>query len=228
MKNESLFIKGYELPKPYDKEETYKLLKLVQNGNNKAREKIITHNIRLVIQCVVSKYSSLNYDLNELVEEGIIGLIKAIDTFDINTNFALSTYAISCINNEILNFIKKDKNKYTDSLEKIIDEYKEEMLPKSKKSIDDITIDNCNYEKLLYLINKLNDKEQKIIKMRFGMINNKPCTLQEISNSTGIAKTTVAKNLNRALIKLRHQIIKCSDKEVKQYKLKKQEVKFKI
>ena len=89
------------LPKSLPKKELYALFIKMNNNDYDARNKIIIHNLRLVIKTAI-KYINPNIQLDDLISIGIIGLIKAVDTFNINKGNEFSTYAIKCINNEIL------------------------------------------------------------------------------------------------------------------------------
>ena len=81
MNNDKIFIDGYKLPPPLSKEETYNLFQAVNKGSEDAREKLITHNIRLVLYEVNHKFKNVDYDKEDLVSIGNIGLLKAINTF---------------------------------------------------------------------------------------------------------------------------------------------------
>jgi len=97
----------YLLPEPLEKEELYNCFNKMSHGDTLAREEIIRHNIRFVIDRVKKLFNNTPYELNELVSIGIIGLIKSVDTFDIKKGAQFTTYASKCICNEILTFMKK-------------------------------------------------------------------------------------------------------------------------
>ena len=111
MKFEPLFFTTESLPPILTKEQTKQLFIECKNGNSEARNELINHNIALVINQVVKKFCTNNYDRRDLVSIGLIGLIKSVDTFDVNRNISFSTYATKCIDNEILMFLRRDKNK---------------------------------------------------------------------------------------------------------------------
>ena len=108
MKYNDLFIDS-KLPKPLKTEEIYEYFEKMKSGDMTAREKIINHNIRLVINEVIKKFSNSPYDLNELVSVGLIGLVKSVDTFDTAKGLQFATYSTRCIDNEILMFLRKGK-----------------------------------------------------------------------------------------------------------------------
>jgi len=101
LKFDESFI-NVDLPLPLSMEELYCYFEKMKLGDQNARDVIICHNIRLVIDEVAKKFSNTSYDLKELVSVGLIGLIKSVDTFDISKGFYFSTYAVRCIDNEIL------------------------------------------------------------------------------------------------------------------------------
>ena len=106
MNTDELFVDSHELPWPLSKEETYKLIQEANEGSKEARDKLVTYNIRLVIYEVIHKFKNVDYDKKDLVSIGNIGLLKAINTYDLSKGFEFSTYAIKCINNEIVTFLK--------------------------------------------------------------------------------------------------------------------------
>ena len=99
------------LPEPLSKEDEEKYVKLKEKGDIKAKEKLIEHNLRLVV-FLAKKYESTNIDLEDLVSIGSIGLIKAINTFSLDKNIKLATYASRCIDNEILMYLRKNKKEF--------------------------------------------------------------------------------------------------------------------
>ena len=106
MNTDELFIDSHKLPQSLPKEEVYKLIKEANKGAKEARDKLVTHNIRLVLYEVTNKFQNVDYDKKDLVSIGNIGLLKAINTYDLSKGFEFATYAIKCINNEIVTFLK--------------------------------------------------------------------------------------------------------------------------
>ena len=94
--------------KPLKAEEERYYLKMYRDGDEKAKEKLIEHNLRLVAH-IVKKYNSPDRDLDDLISIGTIGLIKAVNTFDLNKGGRLVTYAARCIENELLMMIRQEK-----------------------------------------------------------------------------------------------------------------------
>ena len=105
----------------FQKKELIHLFKLVKEGSMEAREKIILHNIRLVTYEMNKKFIDFNYDKSDLFSIGILGLINAIDNYDFTKDYEFSTFAIRCIDNEILMFIRElQKDCATISIENVV------------------------------------------------------------------------------------------------------------
>ena len=110
MNTEELFLDANDLPKPLSKDELSELFDKIKLGDEEAKNKVIEHNIRLVLYEVTKKFRTVNYDKKDLISIGNVGLIKAVLTFDKSRNMEFATYAVKCIDNEILQFLRKLKN----------------------------------------------------------------------------------------------------------------------
>ena len=106
MNTDKLFIDDYNPPGPLSNQEVNKLLEKIKQGDECARKKLAEHNIRLVIYEVTRRFNSVPYDKKDLISIGNIGLMKAISTFDISKKTKFLTYAVKCIDNEILMFLR--------------------------------------------------------------------------------------------------------------------------
>ena len=184
------------LPKPLSSEEITELFIKYQNGSKQARETLITHNMRLVIYEVCTKFKNVKYNKKDLISIGSIGLIKAIDTFDMSKNTKFATYASKCINNEILMFLEKLKK---DRNVKSLDEKPNEEADFTLISIGDKAVNlEQNYEQkeqaksLLLLIDLLPKRQTTIIKMYFGLPEGKTFTQQEIASILNIGQPWVS------------------------------------
>ena len=211
--NNNLYI-DYEFPEPLPKEEFHKDLKEYKEGNIEARDKLIIHNYKLILKQVLNKFGDTPYEKEDLISIGLIGLIKAIDTFDVTKNNAFSTYATRCINNEILMYIRKEKKYLKDiKLEDTIvscdfDEVKLEYLIVDKNSD---FIENY-YEKELYeevrrQVDKLDGRNKEIVKLYFGFYNNIRYSQEEIGALMNIHRTNISHVIHREIKKIEKNLI---------------------
>ena len=189
------------LPKPLSNEEITELFIKYQNGSKQARETLITHNMRLVIYEVCTKFKNVKYNKKDLISIGSIGLIKAIDTFDMSKNTKFATYASKCINNEILMFL--DKIKRDKDVESLNKKKPDEKYSKLEKIIDSNIDLEQNYEQkeqaksLLLLIDLLPDRERTIIEMYFGLHQNRVFTQEEIANTINVSQPEIYKIITK-------------------------------
>ena len=207
-----MFVEN-NLPKPLDDKEIVEYFIRFQNGDLKSREIIINHNIKLVLYRVPGKFSSYPYDMDELVSIGLMGLIKAVDTFDINREVKFSTYAMKCIDNEILLFIRKNKtHKEHVSLTSPISTNKDgnEMFLKDILMDSDEDFVFSIEEKELYdevrrVIENLPEREKQIIMLYFGF-NCEPLNQNEISSQMKISQSSVSKIITATLKTIKLQL----------------------
>ena len=202
-------------PDPLSKKEEEKLIKLMQNKDKDARNKLIEHNLRLVAH-IVKKYDNVQIDQDDLISIGTIGLIKGIDTFSNKNGTRLTTYAARCIENEILMHFRSDKKnaKNISINEKVgFDKDGNEisfldiLKTPNPDYIGDITLkDNI---KLLYkYIKILSDREKEIIIKRYGLFNTKEETQKEIAKEFKISRSYVSRIEKRALTKILREFIR--------------------
>lgn len=209
MNTEELFIDGYKLPKALSKQEMYELLELMKNGDINAREKLVEHNIRLVLYEVTGKFKNVFYDKKDLVSIGIIGLMKAINTFDTTKKVEFATYAVRCIDNEILMFLRKiKKHQNVESLDNSVyqgsdgrDIKLEDMLSDDTNIEEDYT-DNETYQIIRMIVDKLPEREQLIIKLHFGFIDDKTYTQKEIADKLQISQSYVSRLVTKIVNKI--------------------------
>lgn len=199
-----------KFPKPLSEDKEKEYLLKSKNGNIKARNILVEHNLRLVAH-IIKKYYAVNVDQDDLVSIGTIGLIKAINTFDMDKNIKLSSYASRCIENEILmHFRNLKKSSQNVSLEDAVDIDKDGNTLKLMDllSIDDDFADNLDKKLNLQKINKyltetLTKRELQIINLRYGLNGSKPLTQREVSSIMNISRSYVSRIEKKALEKLK-------------------------
>ena len=192
--------------KPLSAQEEKELLIKLREGDSVARNALIEKNMRLVAH-IVKKYTSTERDyINEdLISVGTIGLIKAVDSFDIERNVRFSTYAAKCIDNEILMLFRQDKKKEREvSLKDIIGEDSEKKQP-------DAVEDYMFYEQIKCIYGNIEKvlapREIEILKYRYGLFGAKECTQNELADRLGISRSYVSRIEKKALGKLREVLI---------------------
>lgn len=197
-------------PKPLSEKQEREYLKQFANGNLDARNKLVEHNLRLVAH-IIKKYYGVQSEQDDLVSIGTIGLIKAINTFNPNKNIRLSSYASRCIENEILMHFRNYKKSSQDiSLNETIDTDKDgnPLTLLDIMSVDDNILDNLdlklNSKKLGQFIGEeLDERERKIIVMRYGLNGNEPMTQKDVAKLLDISRSYVSRIETKALKKLR-------------------------
>lgn len=207
------FLLGYlnsnAFPKPLEPEAERQYLQAWAEGDKNARLKLIEHNLRLVAH-IVKKFENSGPDREDLISIGTIGLIKAINTFDLNKKIKLTTYAAKCIENEVLMFLRSTKNARTEvSLNDSIGSDKEgnqitllETLGSDGTEILE-TVESKDDERLLHLsLKTLSPKERYIIIQRYGLCGAEEHTQREIANQLGISRSYVSRIEKKALQKL--------------------------
>ena len=197
-------------PKPLKKEEEQHYLQLAAKGDIEARNILVEHNLRLVAH-IIKKYYQNYGGQEDLVSIGTIGLIKAINTFDINKNIKLSSYASRCIENEILMHFRSAKKSSQDiSLNDTIDTDKDGnplTLMDIMASDFDIAedVDTKLNLKVLndYIDTTLTDREKEIIVRRYGLYGHRVLTQRELAKSLNISRSYISRIEKKALEKLR-------------------------
>ena len=200
-----------KFPRPLSPEEELEAFKLAREGNEDARQKLILHNLRLVSH-IVRKYYSTSPDSEDLVSIGVIGLVKSIDTFKIESGTKFATYAARCIQNEILmNFRAQKKRSAEISINETIDVDRDgnpltymDIISTNEDLGDDLDR-KTQIERALKLIkNKLDERERQIIVMRYGLFGLKRSyTQKEIAERLNISRSYVSRIEKSALDKLR-------------------------
>ena len=209
----ALHLESSSFPKPLSKADEAQAFSEYKNGDIKAYEKLISHNLRLVAH-IVKKYYAGVTDQEDLLSIGTIGLIKAVKSFDIERKARFSTYAARCIENEILMvFRSSKKNQGVLSLTDCIKSDSEEGTAGIIDMIDDgVRVDEV-YEKqeevvlLRACIDRvLTAQERQIILMRYGLTTQIPQTQQEIADILNISRSYVSRIESKAVSKLKQEM----------------------
>ena len=193
-------------PKPLNAAKERECFELLEQGDNDARNKLIEHNLRLVAH-IVKKYYSSTRDHDDLISIGTIGIIKAVGPFDYNKGTRFATYASRCIENEILMHFRSIKKSAGDI-------YINEPIDTDKDGnqltlMDIISDDSCivdiidlkiKSEQLYKFIERtLDEREQAIIKHRYGLYGCRPLTQREVAKILGISRSYVSRIEKKAL-----------------------------
>ncbi|HKM32824.1 MAG TPA: RNA polymerase sporulation sigma factor SigE [Oscillospiraceae bacterium] len=208
------YINGSEtLPAPLSKEEEEKAFIELGTDESAAREKLIVHNLRLVVY-IAKKFESTGIGIEDLVSIGTIGLIKAVNTFCPSRNIKLATYASRCIENEILMYLRKcNQHKYEVSIDEPlnVDWDGNELLLSDVLGTDDDSV-NRNIESevekslLLNAIGQLEERERLIMQMRFGLIDGKERTQKEVADLIGISQSYISRLEKRIIKRLKKEL----------------------
>ena len=201
-------------PEPLTQAEEALYLKQLKEGNEEARNILIERNLRLVAH-VAKKYSTSNVDTDDLISIGSIGLIKGINSFNVDKGSKLSTYISRWIYNEILMYLRSTKKLQNEVyLNDTIGEDKDsnvvtlqEVLIADEKTIDEQVDLKLQIKRLYSKISSiLKDREKTIINLRFGLDGNKPKTQNEIAQEMGISRSYVSRIETKAIGKLAKEI----------------------
>ena len=197
-------------PAPLSPEEEHECFLRMKKGDEEAREKLIKCNMRLVAH-IVKKYYTNYRDQEDLISIGTIGLIKAIDSYNVENGTKFATYAGKCLQNEILMYFRAQKktaceSSINDTIE--LDCDGNPLTYIDIISVDDNIIDEIDLkskrEMILWAVeHKLTSRERKIINMRYGLQETIPITQREVASKLGISRSYVSRIEKSALDKIK-------------------------
>lgn len=201
------------LPAPLDEETEMELLIRSKDGDMEARNTLIIHNLRLVVY-IAKKFESTKINIEDLISIGSMGLIKGVQTFKIEKNIKLATYASRCIENEILMYLRKThKIRQEVSLDEVLNvdsEGNEMVLADILAAVDDQALDVMTKDEdkreIYQALSNLPKREQEIIIMRFGLYDQEPLTQKEVADLLGISQSYISRLEKRIIDKMRHEI----------------------
>ena len=206
---------GETLPAPLSPEEEKELVAKLSEGDKSAREKLIEHNLRLVVY-IAKKFESSNVDIDDLISVGTIGLIKAVNSFDGNKQIKLATYASRCIENEILMHLRKVvRTKSEMSLDEPLNvDWEGNVLllsdvlgTESDVTCKDVENDEEN-DILIKTFKQLPPRERQIVRLRFGLLGAQKKTQKEIADLLGISQSYISRLEKKVMKKLKKELMK--------------------
>ncbi|MGN1456542.1 MAG: RNA polymerase sporulation sigma factor SigE [Acutalibacteraceae bacterium] len=208
------YINGPEtLPPPLKSVEEAEIMKRIENGDDNAREPLITHNLRLVVY-IAKKFESPSVNVEDLISIGTIGLIKAVNTFCPSRNIKLATYASRCIENEILMYLRKNaqqKNEISIDEPLNVDWDGNELLISdilgSDSDVVNIKIEQeSEQNQLMKAVMKLNKRELRIMELRFGLNGQKEHTQKEVADKLGISQSYISRLEKKIISRLKRDL----------------------
>ena len=211
---EVYYINGPDnLPAPLSREQEAAVFLRLEEGDPKAKETLITHNLRLVVY-IARKFESTGIGIEDLISIGTIGLIKAVNTFCPARNIKLATYASRCIENEILMHLRKIQNQKTEvSIDEPlnVDWDGNELLLSDILGTEGDTVNRrleqeveCN--SLRALVNNLGEREQRIMRLRFGLDGGRERTQKEVADIIGISQSYISRLEKKIIRQLREEM----------------------
>ncbi len=210
------YICGTEaLPLPLSSEEEREKLVLLQGGDERAKAELVEHNLRLVVY-IAKKFEGTGADGDDLVSVGTIGLIKAIDSFRADKNIKLATYASRCIENEILMYLRRlARSRQEVSFDEPLNTDWEgnELLLSDVMGTDADAVysdveGGVERELLKKSLSRLSMREQKIMRMRFGLDGGDEMTQKDVADKLGISQSYISRLEKKIIAKLKKDISK--------------------
>lgn len=211
-----MYICGNEsLPSPLEPEEEEVLLEELANNNKQAKEKLIEHNLRLVVY-IAKKFENSGLNIEDLFSIGAIGLIKAVQTYDNDKKIKLATYASRCIENEILMQLRKtNKLKNEVSLDEPLnldsdgnELLLEDVLYTENESVSKDLEKSAEKQIIWQILEKLNKREKEIMVLRFGLNGNEEKTQKEVADIMGISQSYISRIEKKVLGKMKKDLEK--------------------
>lgn len=213
---EVFYIGGSDiLPAPLKGQEEQDALEALEQGDERAKQRLIEHNLRLVV-FIARRFENTGVNLEDLISIGTIGLIKAIGTYRRDKNIKLATYASRCIENEILMHIRKISGQKAEiSLDEPInmDYDGNELLLSDILGTEEDTVsgrleDDVDLCLLRQALKELPDREREIVLMRYGLEGRKELTQKEVAQKMGISQSYISRLEKRIMLRLRKEILR--------------------
>ena len=201
------------LPEPLSQEDEEKYLLLKDKGDSFAKDKLIEHNLRLVV-FLAKRYENTGVDLEDLVSIGSIGLIKGINTFSSDKNIKLATYISRCIDNEILMYLRKNKKiKNEVSIDQALtydsdgnELHLEDIIGTDKDLVSKNIEDKSDRNIMLKEILNLKPRDRDIMVLRYGLLGNDEFTQKEVAEKLGISQSYISRIEKKVIKKLKYLV----------------------
>lgn len=210
-----MYIGGSDiLPAPLERDLERDALERMAEGDESARAELIEHNLRLVVY-IARRFENTGINIEDLISIGTIGLIKAINTFRLDKNIKLATYASRCIENEILMHLRKCAREKTEvSLDEPLNtdwDGNELLLSDVLGTDSDVVMQpierDVECQLLLDALQKLNEREKLIISMRYGLGRRREYTQKEVADRLGISQSYISRLEKRIMGRLKKELV---------------------
>ncbi len=214
--DEIFYIGGSDaLPPPLSIEEEREMTRRLASRDSEARSVLIEHNLRLVVY-IAKRFENSWVNVEDLISIGTIGLIKAVNTFDGDKNIKLATYASRCIENEILMYLRRTgKTRSEVSFDEPLNvdwDGNELLLSDILGTEEDVVFENLeaevNRRLLMYAMKKLEERDRRIVEMRFGLIDGNEMTQKEVADYMGISQSYISRLEKKIIGRMRREIDK--------------------
>ena len=214
--NSIYYIGGSDtLPPPLKGQEEQDALEALQRGEEAARQRLVEHNLRLVVY-IARRFESTGINLEDLISIGTIGLIKGVGTYRLDKKIKLATYASRCIENEILMFLRKTTNQKAEvSLDEPINmdgDGNELLLSDILGTEEDVILrpleDDVDLRVLRQALGILTDRERELVQMRFGLNGRKELTQKEAAQQMGISQSYISRLEKKIMLRLKKEFIR--------------------
>ena len=208
---ELLYIAGTDkLPEPLSVEEEKEMLDRLATGDDDARKKLVEKNLRLVVY-IAKKFENSGVNIEDLISIGTIGLMKGVNSFNLDKNIKLATYASRCIENEILMFLRKTQRTKTEvSIDEPINTDSEgndlalgDILGTDNDSLFKQVEDNDNKKIINMAIKNLDFREKEIMELRYGFDGKKELTQKEVADKLGISQSYISRIEKKVINRLK-------------------------
>ena len=210
------YINGGEvLPSPFSAEEEAALVEKLENGDEKVKDELVEHNLRLVVY-IARRFQNTGVDLDDLISVGTIGLIKAVSSFSSGKNVKLATFASRCIENEILMHLRRTvklKNEVSFDEPLNVDGDGNELVLADVMGTDSDAVykkieNGVENDLLKEALSKLNSREKEIMEMRYGLNGEDEKTQREVADMLGISQSYISRLEKKIIVRLKKEFAK--------------------